>query len=254
MERMITLVGNRNALHLDLETLKPQALELPLELPEMPEAVVQALAAFFLQPQLSLTPQAKAVVADVAQTPTRSGVAMPVTGEQQRSPPVAGPVPSIESPLPAIPAPAQAPVLEAETERAAVPGAVLASPVVVVEPLRAVPGAAQSAPQGKPSLPTLPPAAPMLPITPASTSAPGEGLRVPFNNGRVSGSLLVTGSESTQGMLLTPSNSLVLEQLREPLARLDQPAWRLAERAGEHPQERGQPNQDELDDEQEDPR
>ncbi|MNR13589.1 hypothetical protein D3C85_1300000 [compost metagenome] len=35
MERMITLVGNRNALHLDLETLKPQALELPLELPEI---------------------------------------------------------------------------------------------------------------------------------------------------------------------------------------------------------------------------
>ncbi|CAK9888322.1 hypothetical protein PS652_01146 [Pseudomonas fluorescens] len=251
---MITPVGNSNTLHLDLETLKPQALELPLELPEMSEAVVQALAAFILQPQLSLKPQAKALAADIAQTPTLPGVAMPVTGVQQRSPPVAGPVLSIETPLPAIPAPARAPVLEADSERAAVPGAVLASPVVVVEPLRPVPGAAQSALAGKPSLPTQPPAAPMLPIAPASTRAPGEGLRVPFNNGRVSGSLLVTGSESTPGMLLTPSNSLLLEQLREPLARLEQPAWRLAERAGEHPQERGQPSRDELDDEQEDPR
>ncbi|MFK8330061.1 hypothetical protein M2D63_008610 [Pseudomonas sp. BJa5] len=125
-----------------------------------------------------------------------------------------------------------------------------ASPVMLRgESSRPALAAAELAPMHKPALPASLP----MPIDSAPASQPGEGLRVPFDNGRVRGTLLVTGSESTQGMLVTPDKSVLLEQLREPFSRLDQPAWRLSERADDRDQGRWQAHADEPEDEQEPP-
>lgn len=95
------------------------------------------------------------------------------------------------------------------------------------------------------------PATLRMPIDSAPANPPGEGLRVPFDNGRISGTLLITGNESTQGMLVTPDKSVLLEQLREPFLRLDQPAWRLSERADDRDQPYRRAHADEPEDESE---
>ncbi|MBH3427327.1 hypothetical protein [Pseudomonas alkylphenolica] len=107
--------------------------------------------------------------------------------------------------------------------------------------------AAEPSPMRTPYLP----ATPRVPIDSAPANPPGEGLRVPFDNGRISGTLLITGNESTQGMLVTPDKSVLLEQLREPFSRLDQPAWRLSERADDRDQAHRRAHADEPEDEPE---
>lgn len=285
MERMTVLVGHISATHLDQHTPAQDELLPPLEAMELPQGVLQALAP--LVPQLHLRikrlPAASAV--DLAQAPTATAHTTQerVAGDQRRMLPSL-PETGGERALPALPALPGAALL---AQQGSLPGpreAVVSIPapsaevpmpapstlratdmtgsereqspaqagLVMVRAASAQPAwvAAELPPMRTPSLPaTL-----RMPIDAPPSSPPGEGLRVPFDNGRVSGTLLITGNESTQGMLVTPDKSVLLEQLREPFSRLDQPAWRLSERADDRDQGRRQAHADEPEDEPEQPR
>ncbi|RWU17990.1 hypothetical protein DM813_25305 [Pseudomonas alkylphenolica] len=192
-----------------------------------------------------------AAAADLAQVPAASGhsVEEKVAGDSQRMLPI---LPQTEGAtlLPAGP-PETPPltqlstgVTEAECEHFPVQASLVMVRAATARPTLV---AAELPPIRMPSLP----ASLQKPIDSAPANQPGEGLRVPFDNGRISGTLLITGNESTQGMLVTPDKNVLLEQLREPFSRLDQPAWRLSERADDRDHGHRRAHADEPEDEPE---
>jgi hypothetical protein len=109
--------------------------------------------------------------------------------------------------------------------------------------------------QASVSLSAMPKPAPMLDsLTPAVTGSPQGMLQIPFNKGAVSGQVTITraADESAPNLLLSPSSTLVFEQLKTPFEQIRNPAWQL----GDHPDERQhqgrQPSPDDEPDDQRD--
>lgn len=288
MERMTVSIGHGSATSLDQYAPALDELLPPLETMDLPQGVLQALAPFVPQPDVSIKGLLAASVVDLPQTPSATAhtVQERVAGDQrrmlpglpeaggQRQLPVLsalptlpgtallaqqGSLPDLREPVIPIPAPsAEVQMPAPSTQRATgVTGSEgehspAEAGLVMVRAASARPAlvAAELSPMRTSSLPAML----RMAIDSPPASQPGEGLRVPFDNGRVSGTLLVTGNESPQGMLVTPDKSALLEHLREPFSRLDQPAWRLSERADDRDQGRRQAHADEPEDEPEQPR
>lgn len=79
-----------------------------------------------------------------------------------------------------------------------------------------------------------------------------EFLQVPFNRGGASGQVTISRvpDEPTRHLTLSPSNTLVFEQLKEPFALAREPAWRMTDSGGEQPRQGSQQGTDEDQDEQ----
>ncbi|WP_338498027.1 type III secretion effector protein [Pseudomonas sp. WP18] len=106
--------------------------------------------------------------------------------------------------------------------------------------VRLVPGAIP-APLAPVVMPTAPDAGVM--------TSPGL-LQVPFNNGAASGQVTIHRlPDESARLMLSPSNALVLEQLKEPFAQAREPAWRLTDSGGEQPRQGSQQTPDDDQDE-----
>ncbi|WP_207281420.1 type III secretion effector protein [Pseudomonas sp. FW300-N2F2] len=108
------------------------------------------------------------------------------------------------------------------------------------------------APAALPSA-ALPPAPPMLEVMVEALPDTGRGvLQVPFNRGAASGQITITRvpEESTRSLTLSPSNTLVFEQLKAPFELAREPAWRLADSGGEQSRQGSHQAPDEEQDEQ----
>ncbi|MBD9461705.1 type III secretion effector protein [Pseudomonas sp. Pdm06] len=108
------------------------------------------------------------------------------------------------------------------------------------------------APAALPSA-ALPPAPPMLEVMVEALPDTGRSvLQVPFNRGAASGQITITRvpEESTRSLTLSPSNTLVFEQLKAPFELAREPAWRLADSGGEQSRQGSHQAPDEEQDEQ----
>ncbi|OOG85025.1 type III secretion effector protein [Pseudomonas sp. A25(2017)] len=107
------------------------------------------------------------------------------------------------------------------------------------------------APALPPALPpTLPPA---LEVMVEALPDTGRGLlQIPFSRGAASGQITISRlpEEPTRNLTLSPSNALVLEQLKAPFELAREPAWRLADSGGEQPRQGSHQAPDEEQDEQ----
>jgi hypothetical protein len=82
----------------------------------------------------------------------------------------------------------------------------------------------------------LPPAPPTPDVLAAALPGSDRGfLHVPFNKGAARGQVTISRAPEgpTRNLTLSPSNALVLEQLKEPFELAREPAWRLADRGEE---------------------
>lgn len=236
----------------------------PAQEDELPQGVLDLLATLNLrQPSRRSAVQGAAgadgkvagsPTADLAPSPTRSGVPLvakqllaaklaPVGAPVQRSDlpamatleapinPQALPRLATEpSPSPAEPLPVErAANISTPTELAA--DAPLPEALMNLHSVRhALSVAAVSIPLPAPPMPR--PALDML-IEPLPGSSHGL-LQVPFNKGAASGQVTISRvpDEPTQHLLLSPSNSLVFEQLKAPFERVQDCAWQLTDDGG----------------------
>lgn len=86
------------------------------------------------------------------------------------------------------------------------------------------------------SAPGMPPAPPALdPIIETLPVADRGLLQVPFNKGTASGQVTISRvvDEPTRNLQISPSNTLVFEQLKVSLEHVREPAWRLTDSDGE---------------------
>ncbi|WP_053146710.1 hypothetical protein [Pseudomonas sp. P97.38] len=97
--------------------------------------------------------------------------------------------------------------------------------------------------------------APLAPVVmPPAPDAGGHAspglLQVPFNNGAASGQVTIHRlPDEPARLMLSPSNALVLEQLKEPFAQAREPTWRLTDSGGEQPRQGSQQTPDDDQDE-----
>lgn len=86
-----------------------------------------------------------------------------------------------------------------------------------------------------PSLAMQPPP-PALDVMPETLPGPERGLlQVPFNSGAASGQVTISRmpDEPARNLLLSPSNTLVFEQLKSALELTREPGWQLTDDGGE---------------------
>ncbi|MNQ77669.1 hypothetical protein D3C85_925530 [compost metagenome] len=161
---------------------------------------------------------------------------LPVGSPLERSPNTAEPM-SIERA-----ASAQAPIpltTEAELTEALMQPQVMRHTATVVPP--SIPASPILRPMPTPDV--------MLEILPASDRGL---LQVPFNKGTVSGQVTISRvpDEPIRNLQLSPSNTLVFEQLKEPFEQVREPAWRLTDSGGEQQRQGSQQSPDDEQDEQ----
>ncbi|WP_449441019.1 SpaN/EivJ family type III secretion system needle length determinant [Pseudomonas migulae] len=85
-------------------------------------------------------------------------------------------------------------------------------------------------------LPPMPMPKPALDMMIETLPGSSRGLlQVPFNKGAASGQVTISRlpDEPTQNLLLSPSNTLVFEQLKAPFELARDPGWRLTDDGGE---------------------
>ncbi|WP_447800521.1 SpaN/EivJ family type III secretion system needle length determinant [Pseudomonas kilonensis] len=128
------------------------------------------------------------------------------------------------------------------------------------EQLPQAPLSFQGARHGSPVAPAALPAPALPPAPPPALEAmvealpdTGRGLlQIPFSRGAASGQITISRlpEEPTRNLMLSPSNALVLEQLKAPFELAREPAWRLADSGGEQPRQGSHQAPDEEQDEQ----
>lgn len=128
------------------------------------------------------------------------------------------------------------------------------------EQLPQTPLSFQGARHGSPVAPSALPAPALPPAPPPALEAmvealpdTGRGLlQIPFSRGVASGQITISRlpEEPTRNLTLSPSNALVLEQLKAPFELAREPAWRLADSGGEQPRQGSHQAPDEEQDEQ----
>jgi len=118
--------------------------------------------------------------------------------------------------------------------------------------LHAVRHAPAAAPVSIP-LPPMPIPKPALDVMIETLPGSSRGLlQVPFNKGTASGQVTITRvpDEPIQNLQLSPSNSLVFEQLKAPFELARDPGWRLTDTGGEQQHQGSQQQPDEEQTEQ----
>ncbi|WP_214508858.1 SpaN/EivJ family type III secretion system needle length determinant [Pseudomonas brassicacearum] len=124
------------------------------------------------------------------------------------------------------------------------------------EQLPQAPLSFQGARHGSPVAPVALPAPALPPALEVMVEAlpdTGRGLlQIPFSRGAASGQITISRlpEEPTRNLTLSPSNALVLEQLKAPFELAREPAWRLADSGGEQPRQGSHQAPDEDQDEQ----
>jgi hypothetical protein len=101
--------------------------------------------------------------------------------------------------------------------------------------------------------PTMPPPLPVPETLVEALPGPERGLlQVPFSRGAASGQVTISraSEESPRKLTLSPSNTLVFEQLKAPFERAQEPAWRLADRGDEQSRQGSHQAPDEDQDDQ----
>ncbi|MDD1016012.1 hypothetical protein [Pseudomonas rubra] len=259
MERLINTDYRRPLDVLDYDEACLDECVAQVEPLQLTEGLLQSLSVLMVQAPLSLTPgQQTEVKSQSGARPNSEGrlphrpsgtlevavlpalaIAQPMLAPHTQAPiPVVAnavpepPVEHVSAPMPVLVGTRGEPELN--------PHVPLAGPLPAARPV-SVPIPISAPVPGAPPAPAA-----MTLLVPASKA--GEGLQVPFNNGRVSGMLQVTLAEGHQGLLVTPGHPALLEPLREPFARLDHQAWRLAEEGDERRQGESRARPDEDDD------
>jgi hypothetical protein len=149
--------------------------------------------------------------------------------------------------------PSGAPVRQPEAEPAVLPVATLPTPVAPTAPRQPAPTLPSSSssplPAARPTASDQSPAARSLPPIAATGGAPGY-LQVPFDNGSLSGQILISKADlqATVGeaplLQLAPSSGELTQHLRSHLDRLPAPAWQLGEDSGQGQSSREHPPED----------
>ncbi|QBF27721.1 hypothetical protein EXN22_19250 [Pseudomonas tructae] len=253
MERLINTDYRRPLDVLDYDEACLDECVAQVEPLQLTEGLLQSLSVLMVQAPLSLTPG--------QQTDVKSQSGARPNAEGRLPHRQSGTLDAVVQPALAMGQPVLAARAEAPNAVPELPVEHVSAPMAVLVGTRGEPGLNLQAPLVAPLPAALPVSVPVstpvpvalpppmpAPMTLAPASKPGEGLQVPFNNGRVSGMLQVTLAEGHQGLLVTPGHPALLEPLRESFARLDHQAWRLAEEGGEHPQGESQAHPDEDDD------